>query len=447
MCETILGNSYSKMLVATSSDSSQRSLKYIGSNNYELVLLNTSSYAIDEAVVLVKTSQGDGEDCDTLIAGRVFDRGKMPGTIFWDSLPKGLDGYCPNFCQHHTYTVEVKNYDNPYHLKELFYLPNNLHSHDCSYLLMVDICSLFDRGKYAITAWNSYEKLNFPVLHILGCQSEISSIPSSIFVCVNDNLISEAQKMLGSILMNDYIKKISYEPYIKLWYNLELLFSYSSVLVIVGDGDNGYGWQLFLKMSQRNSITSYGCDLMLLGRGRMGETILWSSHSKRFNASCLILIHNIYKYTRMTDLGLVLKCAKGEEYYYCILVFAGRVIDRGRRFGLRMRSSFYGSINSAFCVFILNSRAVALSILVLRYTYDCKFVYEIVLKLGYLLEFFFSSLMVILSAEDGGSGAARKLSYKMQLQCDSLLTTNLSFQMSRQSDRMLMHKKFLIDCS
>ncbi|XP_026407730.1 uncharacterized protein LOC113302969 [Papaver somniferum] len=79
-----------------------------------------------------------------------------------------------------------------------------------------------------------------------------------------------------------------------------------SVLVIV---ENGYGWQLFLKMSQRNSITNYGCDLMLFGGGRMGETIIWSSHSKGFNASCLILIHNIHKYTGMTDLGLVLRLA------------------------------------------------------------------------------------------------------------------------------------------
>lgn len=40
----------------------------MGSNNYEPVQLHTSSYETDVAVVLVKTSQGDTENCDTLIA-------------------------------------------------------------------------------------------------------------------------------------------------------------------------------------------------------------------------------------------------------------------------------------------------------------------------------------------------------------------------------------------
>ncbi|XP_026455605.1 uncharacterized protein LOC113356629 [Papaver somniferum] len=48
--------------------------------------------------------------------------------------------------EHHTSTAEMKNYENPYYLKELFYLQNKLHSQDYSYLLVVDIRSLYDRG-------------------------------------------------------------------------------------------------------------------------------------------------------------------------------------------------------------------------------------------------------------------------------------------------------------
>lgn len=70
--------------------------------------------------------------------------------------------------------------------------------------------------------------------------------------------------------------------------------------------------------------------------------------------------------------------------------------------------------------------------LILEDKNDWKTVYEHVRKLGYLFKFSLTNLMVILSVVDGGSGVARELSYKMQLQCDSLWTTNWSFQISRQ---------------
>ncbi|XP_026453152.1 uncharacterized protein LOC113353894 isoform X2 [Papaver somniferum] len=48
--------------------------------------------------------------------------------------------------KHHIYTVEVKKYENPYYLKELFYLQCQLHCLDYSYLLWVGVRSLFDRA-------------------------------------------------------------------------------------------------------------------------------------------------------------------------------------------------------------------------------------------------------------------------------------------------------------
>ncbi|XP_026454728.1 uncharacterized protein LOC113355954 isoform X3 [Papaver somniferum] len=65
--QTDLWNSYLEVLVAASSELFQKLLNYMGSNNYELVQLNASSY-FGAAVVLVKASQGDSEDGNTLIA-------------------------------------------------------------------------------------------------------------------------------------------------------------------------------------------------------------------------------------------------------------------------------------------------------------------------------------------------------------------------------------------
>ncbi|XP_026434953.1 uncharacterized protein LOC113332645 [Papaver somniferum] len=225
--------------------------------------------------------------------------------------------------------------------------------------------------------------------------------------------------------------KFVYDLVLQQGYKLYSMCTNSTECVFIKEGDCFYVRELIVKIPQRDVITNYVSSRMLFDRGKMFETWFWNSLSECLDG----YYSNIYQhqaYTRVIECWLVLMCAGREECSYCILIFTGRVIDRGRMFGLRRRSSYYASISSAFCAFILTSRIVALSISVLRYTYDWKFLYEIILKLGYLLEFLFASLMVILSAEDGGSGAARKLSYKMQLQCDSLLTTNLSFQMSRQ---------------
>ncbi|RZC73752.1 hypothetical protein C5167_049232 [Papaver somniferum] len=83
-----LWNSYLEALVAASLKLFQKLLNYMGSINYEMVHLNASSYVTGAAVVLVKTSQGDSEDCDTLVAdivhsidnevaGNLFDRGRL----------------------------------------------------------------------------------------------------------------------------------------------------------------------------------------------------------------------------------------------------------------------------------------------------------------------------------------------------------------------------------
>ncbi|XP_026392684.1 uncharacterized protein LOC113287986 [Papaver somniferum] len=63
-----LWNSSLEALVAASLKLFQKLLNYMGSNIYELVHLNASSYVIGADVVLVKTSQGGSEDCDTLVA-------------------------------------------------------------------------------------------------------------------------------------------------------------------------------------------------------------------------------------------------------------------------------------------------------------------------------------------------------------------------------------------
>ncbi|XP_026438375.1 uncharacterized protein LOC113336894 [Papaver somniferum] len=152
VCKTSLRNSYLKMLVATSSDSFQRLLNYIGSNNYHLVLLNATSYAISEAVVPVKTSQGDSEDCNTLIPGRVFDRGRRLESIgnsskfFLNTLTSGvcflmgssrMNEYTGNFVYEQLNNSKVFTVTN-----------NELSSVKCVVVCSLDCArTLFDRGK------------------------------------------------------------------------------------------------------------------------------------------------------------------------------------------------------------------------------------------------------------------------------------------------------------
>ncbi|XP_026410185.1 uncharacterized protein LOC113305343 [Papaver somniferum] len=81
--------------------------------------------------------------------------------------------------------------------------------------------------------------------------------------------------------------------------------------------------------------------MVLLDRGSMSETIMWSSQSKGFDASFLVLIHILPKYTGIMEFRSVLMCESYENCSYDVLVFAGRVIDRGKLFDSRKRSPYY----------------------------------------------------------------------------------------------------------
>ncbi|RZC93862.1 hypothetical protein C5167_016555, partial [Papaver somniferum] len=140
------------MLVATSSGSFQRLLNYIGSHNYHLVLLNANSYANSEAVVLVKTSQGDSDDCDTLIAGRVFDRGRRLesiGNSFKFCLNTLTFGVCflMGSSRMNEYTGNFI-YDHLNNSKVFTVTKNELSSVKCVVFCSLDCArTLFDRGK------------------------------------------------------------------------------------------------------------------------------------------------------------------------------------------------------------------------------------------------------------------------------------------------------------
>ncbi|XP_026413731.1 uncharacterized protein LOC113309515 [Papaver somniferum] len=126
--------------------------------------------------------------------------------------------------------------------------------------------------------------------------------------------------------------------------------------------------------------------------------------------------------------GPIIFHRRSRDCSYDVLVFTGRVIDRGKLFQ-SSRSSPYASISSKLCVNILTSCVVIPHGLIAVHKNDWEWVYEPFLRLGYLSKFSFANLMVISSAREDGNGDTRKQSDRMQHQRHVLWTNQLNFQM------------------
>ncbi|XP_026437596.1 uncharacterized protein LOC113335771 [Papaver somniferum] len=154
----------------------------------------------------------------------------------------------------------------------------------------------------------------------------------------------------------------------KLRYSLELLSSYSGVLVSVGNGDNEYSWQLFLKLSQEDCITSYACGRLLFDRYRMHQTDLWNSYLEVLVAASSELFQKLLNYMGSNNYDLVqlnassyfgaavvlVKASQGDSEDRNTLVadISHSMVTKKMRYGfLKMFVSVMCSLSSGKCIY------------------------------------------------------------------------------------------------